>query len=121
MGGLISMYAICEYPEIFSGAACLSTHWVGTHTLKNNPIPNSFINYLQDNLPDSKSHKIYFDTGDQILDALYPTIQNKVDRIMIENGYNDQNWVTKYYKGADHSEKSWNARLHVPLTFLLAK
>jgi len=27
MGGLISMYAICEYPEVFGGAACLSTHW----------------------------------------------------------------------------------------------
>ena len=27
MGGLISLYAICEYPDIFGGAACLSTHW----------------------------------------------------------------------------------------------
>jgi len=35
MGGLISHYAICEYPEIFGGAACLSTHWVGTFTLEN--------------------------------------------------------------------------------------
>lgn len=25
MGGLISMYAICEYPDLFGGAACLST------------------------------------------------------------------------------------------------
>ena len=27
MGGMISAYAISEYPEIFGGAACLSTHW----------------------------------------------------------------------------------------------
>ena len=27
MGGLISAYAISEYPNIFGGAACLSTHW----------------------------------------------------------------------------------------------
>ena len=25
MGGLISMYAVCEYPKVFGGAACLST------------------------------------------------------------------------------------------------
>ena len=30
MGGLISMYAICEYPKVFGGAACMSTHWPGT-------------------------------------------------------------------------------------------
>lgn len=29
MGGLISMYALCEYPEVFGGAACLSAHWPG--------------------------------------------------------------------------------------------
>jgi len=27
MGGLISLYAVCEYPNVFGGAACLSTHW----------------------------------------------------------------------------------------------
>ena len=26
MGGLISLYALCEYPEVFGGAACLSSH-----------------------------------------------------------------------------------------------
>lgn len=31
MGGLISMYAICEYPEVFGAAACLSTHWTGIY------------------------------------------------------------------------------------------
>ncbi len=28
MGGLISIYAFCEYPQVFGGAAGLSTHWV---------------------------------------------------------------------------------------------
>ncbi|MBQ3910654.1 MAG: SDR family NAD(P)-dependent oxidoreductase [Muribaculaceae bacterium] len=26
MGGLISLYALCEYPRVFGGAVCLSTH-----------------------------------------------------------------------------------------------
>jgi predicted alpha/beta superfamily hydrolase len=121
MGGLISIYAICEYPKIFGGAACLSTHWVGTFTLDNNPVPNAFINYLSKKLPNPKNHKIYFDCGDKTLDALYPEIQEKVDSLMIAKGYTDKNWVTKYYPGADHSEKSWNKRLNIPLEFLFEK
>jgi predicted alpha/beta superfamily hydrolase len=27
MGGLISLYALEEYPQVFGGAGCLSTHW----------------------------------------------------------------------------------------------
>jgi hypothetical protein len=27
MGGLISLYAISEYPHVFGGAGCISTHW----------------------------------------------------------------------------------------------
>ncbi|PKP52841.1 MAG: hypothetical protein CVT92_07125 [Bacteroidetes bacterium HGW-Bacteroidetes-1] len=27
MGGLISIYGIAKYPEIFGGAGCISTHW----------------------------------------------------------------------------------------------
>ena len=46
MGGLISMYAICEYPQIFGGAACLSTHWTGTFTNENNPFPEAALRYL---------------------------------------------------------------------------
>jgi len=121
MGGLISMYAMCEYPKIFGGAACLSTHWVGTFTLENNPVPDSFIDYLSKNLPDPNDHKIYFDCGDQTLDALYPSIQKKVDSIMTVTGYSENNWITKYFPGDDHSERSWNKRLHIPLAFLLNK
>ena len=121
MGGLISMYAICEYPEVFGGAACLSTHWPGTFTMTNNPVPSAFVNYLGNNLPDPKTHKIYFDYGDQTLDALYPPLQQKVDQVMKTKGFTGKNWVTKYFPGKDHSEKSWNERLDVPVVFLLAK
>lgn len=118
MGGLISLYALCEYPEIFGGAACLSTHWIGTFTPDNNPFPHSFINYLNKKLPNPKNHKIYFDCGDQTLDAFYPPIQMKADSLMKNKGYTENNWVTRYFPGEDHSEKSWNKRLHIPLQFL---
>jgi len=121
MGGLISMYAICEYPGVFGGAACLSTHWPGIFSMENNPVPAAFVNYLKTNLPEPKSHKIYFDYGDQTLDALYPPLQKKVDEAMKTEGYSDKNWETKFFPGKDHSEKSWNERLNIPLEFLLKK
>ena len=119
MGGLISIYAICEYPEIFGGAACFSTHWVGTFKLENNPVPKAFISYLQINLPSSANHKIYFDCGDQTLDALYPAIQKSVDEIMTNKSYSEKSWMTKYFPGEDHSERAWKKRLNIPLQFLL--
>jgi predicted alpha/beta superfamily hydrolase len=121
MGGLISLYAICEYPKIFGGAACLSTHWVGTFTLENNPVPNSLMKYLNKKLPDPNNHKIYFDCGDQTLDAMYPKIQMQADSLMKSKGYAESNWVTKYFSGDDHSERSWSKRLHIPIAFLLRR
>ncbi len=121
MGALISLYAICEYPNIFGGAACLSTHWVGAFSLENNPVPNSILEYLSKKLPSPGNHKIYFDCGDQTLDALYPEIQTKVDNLMKSKGHTNNNWITKYYPGEGHSEKSWNKRLNVPIEFLLGK
>ncbi|WP_293871513.1 alpha/beta hydrolase-fold protein [Flavobacterium sp.] len=119
MGGLISMYAICEYPLVFGGAACISTHWPGTFSSDKNPIPNAFIKYLKKNLPNPKTHKIYFDYGDKTLDSLYPTLQKGVDKIMKEKGFTNKNWITKFFPGKDHSEASWHERFHIPLEFLL--
>ncbi|MCB0516199.1 MAG: alpha/beta hydrolase-fold protein [Chitinophagales bacterium] len=121
MGGLISMYAICEYPHIFGGAACLSTHWVGTFSLENNPIPQAFFHYLDQNLPKASTHKFYFDCGDQTLDALYPPLQQQVDSIMQKHAYTHKNWQTRYFEGKDHSENAWKERLDIPILFLFAK
>ena len=49
MGGLISLYALCEYPEVFAGAGCLSTHWIGIFDTLNNPIPKLFSQYVENN------------------------------------------------------------------------
>ena len=119
MGGLISLYAICEYPKVFGGAACLSTHWAGIYQLNNNPIPETFFSYVKKHLPKPKNHKIYFDYGNKTLDSLYPTLQKRVDIIMTEKGFTDKTWITKFFPGKDHSENSWHERVHIPLEFLL--
>lgn len=119
MGGLISMYAICEYPNIFGGAACLSTHWPGIFAVDNNPIPNAFFDYLKKHLPSPKNHKLYFDYGTATLDAMYLTLQPKADKIIKAKGYTSSNWTSLKFEGEDHSEKAWNKRLNIPLFFLL--
>jgi predicted alpha/beta superfamily hydrolase len=121
MGGLISMYAICEYPNIFGGAICISTHWPGIHSMNENPVPTAFFNYLKNNLPNPNSHKIYFDYGDQTLDAMYPPLQKQVDAVMVAKGYTNKNWITRFFPGENHSEASWSKRLGIPLLFLLKK
>jgi predicted alpha/beta superfamily hydrolase len=121
MGGLISLYATCEYPDIFGGAACLSTHWPGLFSLENNPVPDVFFMYLKNNLPDPKLHRIYFDHGTETLDAMYAELQSNVDKIMITKGYTKEQWMSKSWPGQDHSEKSWRSRLSTPILFLMKK
>lgn len=120
MGGLISMYAFCEYPNVFGGAACISTHWPGVIDDPNHTIPKSFQDYLNAHLPTPDSlHKIYFDYGTETLDQYYEPHQLVADSILTAKGYNSSNWMTQKFEGADHSENSWNKRLHIPLEFLM--
>ncbi len=121
MGGLISMYAVCEYPEIFGGAACLSTHWPGTFSYKNNLIPATFFKYMKQSVPLSKKHQFYFDYGTETLDQHYPQYLDIIDKIFFGKGYTENNYMNLEFEGADHSEESWNRRFDIPLTFLLKK
>jgi hypothetical protein len=89
--------------------------------MERNPIPDAFLKYLKANLPNPKSHKIYFDYGDQTLDAMYPSLQKKVDEVMRKRGYSVENWLTRFFSGDDHSERSWSRRLDIPLIFLMGQ
>lgn len=112
MGGLISLYALCEYPRIFAGAGCVSTHWPATDGV--------MCNYLQRTLPMPGTHKIYFDYGTATLDAEYEPYQQQVDALMENRGYTaGSDWLTRKFPGAEHSESSWRERVHIPLAFLL--
>ena len=121
MGGLMSMYAVSEYPDIFGGAACLSTHWVGAMPMVNNPYPDAIFKYMEENLPQAGSHKLYFDYGNKTLDAHYPQYASRVDDILKVKGYTELDAKNLFFERTDHSENSWNKRLDEPLTFLLGK
>ncbi len=119
MGALISLYAICEYPSIFGGAACLSTHWPGLFTMENNPVPGAFFSYLEQSLPSPIRHRIYFDHGTETLDSMYASLQKSVDLIMAKGGYKSKQWLSRSWPGQDHSERSWRGRFALPASFLL--
>ncbi len=112
MGGLISLYALVEYPRVFGGAGCFSTHW---------PILGSFTApYLRDNLPEAGAHKLYFDYGTGGDDAQYAPWQAQVDEIMQAKGYtHGEDWMTIVAEGAIHHEKAWRSRIHLALRFFL--
>jgi predicted alpha/beta superfamily hydrolase len=118
MGGLISMYAICEYPKVFGKASCLSTHWIGLQKFENNPIPESFFSYLEKKLPAYKNHKIYFDYGTETLDAFYLPYEHRIDEILLAKGYTSKNYKNLKFEGENHSEASWQKRIDIPLIFM---
>jgi predicted alpha/beta superfamily hydrolase len=112
MGGLISAYAMAEYPQIFGGAGCVSTHWPAGD--------GAVIDYLAKHLPPPGTHKFYFDFGTATLDAGYEPFQQRMDAVMRAAGYTEgRDWLTRKFPGAEHSEKSWRTRVDIPLTFLL--
>lgn len=112
MGGLISLYAACEYPQVFCGAGCVSTAF---------PIARGIaLGYMKQFLPKAGRLKFYFDFGTRTLDKNYERYQNKADEIMQAHGYTrDLDWITLKFEGHKHSEVDWRKRVHIPLEFLL--
>lgn len=121
MGGLISMYAISEYPDIYGAAACISTHWPGAFVYEGNPLPAAIFDYMKEKVPSAENHRFYFDYGTKTLDQYYPQYADNVDKIFADKGYDETNFVNRKFEGEDHSENSWNKRLDIPFTFLLKK
>lgn len=113
MGGLISLYAISEYPKIFGAAGCVSTHF---------PIGDGIvIDYMKMSLPSPGKHRIYFDYGTETLDSTYEPFQLRADEVMRAKGFTEVNWLTKKFEGEEHSEKSWRKRVDTPIIFLLGR
>jgi len=114
MGGLISQYAMSKYPDVFGGAGCVSTHWPAGDGIA--------LDDFAAHLPDPATHRYWFDYGTQTLDAGYEPYQQRADEILRKAGYvAGQNWITRKFEGAEHSEKAWRVRVDQPLVFLLGR
>ncbi len=113
-GAFISLYAVCEYPHVFGGAGSVSGHY---------PLGDGMlVDAFRQRLPDPRCHKLYFDFGTETLDKNYEPYQWRMDAVVAERGYTRGcNWLTCKFGGADHSERSWRARVDIPLGFFLRK
>lgn len=130
MGGLASLYLMCEYPDVFGGAACLSTHWIGSldlnadYTMNDDPVcATAILAYMDARLPDSDTHKLYLDQGTTGWDAGYLKYEAVARQIAMQHGYSEENASLATYdaQGAGHNEWYWQQRVERPLQFLLDK
>jgi enterochelin esterase-like enzyme len=128
MGGLIALELVIERPDMFGGAACLSTHWLlrwlpGLSDMaRTKQIAESYLQYVDQHLPSPADHKFYFDHGTETYDAYYGPYQEQMDTILKKHGYVDGvSEESLVFPGAAHNEQAWRARVDKPLVFLLGK
>lgn len=119
MGGLISIYAMCEYPDIFGAAACLSTHWTGALG-SNDDFPKAMRRYLIEKLPQDATHRLYLDNGDCPYDSVYTPYFLQMTALADSLGYNNDRLKSQIFNGHAHNEQSWSRRVNVPLKYLLS-
>ncbi len=114
MGGLISLYAAAEYPQVFGGIGAVSTHWPAGNGVS--------LDWFSRHLPDPATHRLWMDRGTATLDASYGELQPRADSLFRAAGYRDgANFATKVFEGAAHDERSWRLRVEEILTFLLRR
>jgi pimeloyl-ACP methyl ester carboxylesterase len=130
MGGLISLYALTEYPEIFGAAGAVSTHWPlllppeGEELSDRDvdAVATAFEAYLEKSLPRPGRHLLYFDHGSETLDRHYAAYQARIDGLVASRGWTrERNWISRNFPGAAHNEDAWRARVDIPLRFLLGE
>ena len=118
-GGILSAYALLEYPHVFGSAICLSSHWIGIFQSEDNPFPGELINYVDTKVPLlSGRHRLFMDVADTGLDLLYHPTQQRIDELMRKHGIPNGIWKTMYQTNAEHTESSWNQRLPDALEFV---
>lgn len=120
MGGLISLYALSEYPEVFGGAACVSTHWPLLIDRNSSMFMDAYLAYLDVAIPVATAPKLYFDHGTENLDSRYAVHQVRMDSLMRAKTWPEDRWMSLVFDGEDHNERSWQKRAHIALRFMLA-
>ena len=111
-GALFSIYALCKSPLEFAGAACLSPHWPHGDGL--------VVAWLDKNLPSPGRHRLYFDHGDQGLDAAYKPYQQRVNSIMASHGFTAAgDYLSLFFPGHGHEERFWRERVGHAIAFVL--
>jgi len=108
MGGLISLYALLKYPDIFGNAGVFSpAFWLS---------PDLFAYAEKAKL--EKYSRMYFVCGDAESDSMVSDMKKMVDVIRTK-GVSEQNTPEVVAKGAKHNEKQWNGDFPVFYSWLV--
>lgn len=106
MSGVMALYTLAEYPELFGAAAAISPWWVNSNS----------VDYFEHNLPDPSTHKIYIDMGNEG----FASALSKFKQFSENHGYvENENYVFKEYPSHEHSPRFWRMRIEEPLMYLL--
>lgn len=125
MGGLISLYAMGEYPDVFGRAAAVSIHWpLGDPREGQGAGPavvsGAFTIWMLAGGLTPRNHRLYIDHGTANLDGYYrPYSQWMERRLALQGWRTGRGFQSRVFDGADHNEASWRARVEIPLSFLL--
>ncbi len=113
-GGLISFMLLWEYPEIFSGAICVSP------ALKINKI--DYVDNVLEYSGVKKPIKIYIDNGGIGLEEkLQSGIDEMVTALLSKDYIMGKDLFVYTYKNAVHNEASWAARIWKPFKIFFGK
>ena len=112
MGGLMSLYAMAERPNVFGTAICFSTHWpFGKEVM---------VEKLTSMLPSGSSHRVWTDTGTKELDQYYPPFHALAKEKLLAKGYQEpENLVANIYPYTGHHESYWSRRVADALNWWL--
>ncbi len=124
MGGLMSIYLMAEYPDVFGQAAGLSTHLPlaapdqGEPARRAAQVADAFASYFAQTRLDPARNRIYIDHGTATLDAFYPPFFEAFDAMMAQRGWRGPAYESRAFFGAEHEENAWAQRIDIPLTFI---
>jgi predicted alpha/beta superfamily hydrolase len=109
MGGLISHYAINQYPQVFSKAGIYSSsYWVSSASLQ----------FIATH-PAARDARLYLATGEKESDSQVPDAQTAFAEIL-KAGHPRENASLKIVAGAEHNEKFWREDFAQAVLWLFA-
>ena len=124
MGGLMSLYAIAEYPQVFGQAAAVSIHLPLGEPEQEDVAANvaditaAWASYLATTALRPGANRLYLDHGTATLDQYYPPYFEAFDAMMAAAGWGGANYESRRFTGAEHDEDAWRERVDIPLGFL---
>jgi predicted alpha/beta superfamily hydrolase len=110
MGGLISHYAIYQYPEVFSKAGIYSpSYWYAKGAFD-----------IVEEKPVRKDARLYFFVGQKEGEMMVKPMQDMVN-LILKDGHPSQNLKSKVDPNGEHNERTWRSDFENSVLWLFQK